>query len=268
MLPPSRARLVQAMEAMFVVHREVGAVARPFAAPGVVGFSTESDHAFFNRVVSDDLAAEQADASIAAAIDRFNGAGKSFSWFVGPTSTPDDLAARLVRAGFESIEEIAGMALLDLTAPIRARTDLAVRRVTLAEIVANAHVLREGFGMPPDVLGLLKTFWANVPPALRRSSYLAFDSDGTAVAQADLMFVPGTSIALFGGAATLPAYRGRGAYTALVEARLRDAVREGAEAIIIQANRRTSAPILTKLGFQEVAAFERFARSPGADRAA
>ncbi len=252
------------MEAMFVVHRDVEAVARRFAAPGVLGFSTESDNAVFNRVVSDDLAPDDADASIAAAIDHFHGIGKSFSWFVGPTSTPDDLAARLVRAGFELDEELAGMALLDLSAPIEARTELAVRRVTQAEMVANAHVLRDGFGMPAEVLGILQTYWANVPPAFRRSSYLAFDVDGSAVAQADLMFVPGTSIALFGGAATLPAARGRGAYTALTAARHRDAVREGAEAIIIQANRRTSAPIVAKLGFEEIAPFERFARSPDA----
>ncbi len=84
------------------------------------------------------------------------------------------------------------------------------------------------------------------------------------MAYADLVFVPGTSIALFGGAATLPAHRGRGAYTALVAARLEEAARAGAEAAIIQANRATSAPIAAKLGFEEIASFRRWVRAPDA----
>ena len=116
--------------------------------------------------------------------------------------------------------------------------------------------------MPAGILDLLKTYWLNVPPSFRTSSYLAFDRDGTAVAYADLVFVPGTSVALLGGAATLPEHRGRGAYTALVAARLADAERAGAEAVIIQANRATSAPIAAKLGFEEIASFRRWVRTP------
>ncbi len=259
---PTNDALIQALVDMFVEFRAVPSFARPYDAPGVRGYSTDTTWAYFNTVVADGLTAAAADEAIDAAIRHFHGMGKAVSWIVGPTSTPEDLAERLERAGFVADEAIAGMARVDLTPPSTRGGDLVVRAVTAEQMVAHAHVVRDGFGMPAGILDLLKTYWLNVPPSFRTSSYLAFDRDGTAVAYADLVFVPGTSVALLGGAATLPEHRGRGAYTALVAARLADAERAGAEAVIIQANRATSAPIAAKLGFEEIASFRRWVRTP------
>ena len=66
---------------------------------------------------------------------------------------------------------------------------------------------------------------------------------------------------LLGGAATLEEHRGKGLYTALVARRLADARADGRTAAIIQADRRTSAPIAAKLGFQELCGLEFFASS-------
>jgi hypothetical protein len=58
------------------------------------------------------------------------------------------------------------------------------------------------------------------------------------------------------GAATLSEYRGNGVYTALMAKRLADARALGMEAAILQADRRTSAPICANLGFEEVCSID------------
>jgi GNAT superfamily N-acetyltransferase len=54
------------------------------------------------------------------------------------------------------------------------------------------------------------------------------------------------------GGVTLPAFRGRGIYRALVRARWDDAVRLGAGALVVNAMVDTSYPILARLGFRAV----------------
>jgi GNAT superfamily N-acetyltransferase len=56
-----------------------------------------------------------------------------------------------------------------------------------------------------------------------------------------------------GGASTLPEARGRGCYSALVRARWDEAIRLGLPGLAVQAQYGTSAPILRRLGFAEVA---------------
>ena len=55
------------------------------------------------------------------------------------------------------------------------------------------------------------------------------------------------------GGATLPEARGRGCYRALVRARWDEAVRLGTPGLAVQAQHGSSAPILRRLGFVEVA---------------
>jgi GNAT superfamily N-acetyltransferase len=55
------------------------------------------------------------------------------------------------------------------------------------------------------------------------------------------------------GGSTLPEARGRGCYRALVRARWDEAARLGTPGLAVQAQYGTSAPILRRLGFAEVA---------------
>lgn len=55
------------------------------------------------------------------------------------------------------------------------------------------------------------------------------------------------------GGSTLPEARGRGCYRALVYARWEEAVRLGLAGLAVQAQYGSSAPILRRLGFVEVA---------------
>ena len=74
--------------------------------------------------------------------------------------------------------------------------------------------------------------------------------------------VPGTSILMLSGAATLPEYRGRGVYTSTVVRRIADGRAEGCEAAIIQAVRATSAPICRRIGFRELCGLEMWVKTP------
>ncbi len=85
------------------------------------------------------------------------------------------------------------------------------------------------------------------PVAERTSrSYLAL-VDGAPVAHAGST-VDGDALRLWDGA-VVPAYRGRGAYRALVARRLRDARSTSADFALVKAVDDTSAPILKRLGF-------------------
>src|SRR5262249_35018101 len=70
---------------------------------------------YHNAVVRARLAPEQADAAIAASIERLRARGVPGTWHVGPSMRPADLGARLVAHGFRYAGDDIGMA-LDLSA--------------------------------------------------------------------------------------------------------------------------------------------------------
>lgn len=65
-------------------------------------------------------------------------------------------------------------------------------------------------------------------------------------------------VARFWGSGILPAYRGRGAYGALVRVRCEDAVRQGAEIALVTARLDTSGPILKRRGFRALGPIQNF----------
>jgi len=105
--------------------------------------------------------------------------------------------------------------------PREARTDLRIARLSGADAADFTRVMAEGFEFEetPEAHALFASpqyfegDWA---------AYGAYDGD-TLVAVARMLVVPETdAVALF-GAATLPEGRGRGAQSALLAARLREA---------------------------------------------
>ena len=89
------------------------------------------------------------------------------------------------------------------------------------------------------------------------SHYLAFlDGVERPVSVASMFPFPKSTIAVMQGAATLSEYRGKGVYTGLMAKRLADARALGMEAAILQADRRTSAPICANLGFEKVCSID------------
>lgn len=200
--------------------------------PGIRGRLTPLSHPLANMVSAATLSPDDADATIHQAIEVFAGQHKAFSWVIGPRTTPADLGSRLGAAGLVKIEEMAGMALTDLNAPIRANPAVQIReataRMTCRQQVArwHAHSL-----CPKSLRSSLPRFSFLVRDRLKTRLYLAFleGIDGP-VASATTVSFPGQPIVRLGGAATLDEHRGKGVYTSLVARRLADAREDGAEA--------------------------------------
>lgn len=133
--------------------------------------------------------------------------------------------------------------------------DVVLRRVeTFEDYAAAWEVMFEGFGMPDEervaIRPTLDERWAATADDPGRWSYLAL-VEGVPVAEGSVRRTVHGPLWLAGGV-TLPPYRGRGIYRALVRARWDDAVRLGAGALVVIANVDTSYPILERLGFRAV----------------
>jgi hypothetical protein len=173
-------------------------------------------------------------------------------WWLGPSTQPPDLVARLEALGFRTpgdrVAELISMAALEPPEPAEAD----VRRVESAEDYRAAAELRwESFGTPPerqDHDGLDHAFRTQ-READSVIVFLAY-ADGRPAATGACV-VSDRGLLLFGGA-TAEWARGRGLYRALVRARWDEAVRRGTPALVVQADPATSAPILRRLGFVEV----------------
>jgi len=166
------------------------------------------------------------------------------SWEVGSSALPEGLVELLHERGLVDDPHDPlqiGMALTGEPSGPRPE-GIEVRRVASDEdALVDAQIGAIAFGESEVVS---KPYDPDSPIV----SYLAFIA-GTPVGRATGTF-SGYGVTLFGGA-TLPEYRGRGVYKALVHARLRDAAERGAPVAVTQAG-QMSRPILEKLGFREV----------------
>lgn len=189
--------------------------------------------------------------------DWFAARGRErFVWLVGPSTTPSDLEPRLLDLGAEP--NPGGYDYMPMVLdrePPPSPADVELRRVeTFADYAAAWEVMFEGFGMPDEerdaIRATVRERWAATADDPGRWSYLAL-VEGVPVAEGSVRRTVHGPLWLAGGV-TLPAFRGRGIYRALVRARWDDAVRLGAGALVVIANVDTSYPILERLGFRAV----------------
>ena len=74
--------------------------------------------------------------------------------------------------------------------------------------------------------------------------------DNKPVGTASLEVLPDYNVVRLNSAATLKEFRGQGVYSALTKARLEYCLQDGKDLVIIDADKKTSAPILMKYGFK------------------
>jgi GNAT superfamily N-acetyltransferase len=235
------------------------AVLRYLDLPGVTVALGPSAAAAHNRAGLTAFAPADADDAIDRVLDVVRAAGRDLTWFVTPRARPGDLGARLARRGLTVPPgtELVGMALSPLPAGAEPTTSSArVASVDLDELRRHVRVMAGGFGTPlAEAEATLAMYEAGAVTGCEFVQYLAYEGEQP-VAYASALVDHGRRVLLLGGAATLPEQRGRGHYRALVHARLEDARRRGCHAVIVHARRRTSAPILARLGFRDVVAID------------
>ena len=195
------------------------------------------------------LAADEVDAAIDAVLAA-HGAGGELEWKTFDLDTPADLRARLIRRGFEPEEREALLA-LDLAAVDDALWQAApceIRQLTAVEdfvYLAAVHSAIDG----DDWSHFGEQLGAEYLAAPERMGvFVAFVGDRP-VSTGWIRFHPGRAFADLWGGATLPGYRGRGIYRALVAARARAALARNARFLTVDAG-PMSRPILERLGFQ------------------
>jgi ribosomal protein S18 acetylase RimI-like enzyme len=193
--------------------------------------------------------AGSADEQIEAQLSFFRSLGYEFEWKVFDHDTPPDLCQRLAALGFEIEDREALMVLDTEDAPdffASVDTSVVQRLSDPGEIAGIIQMEDEVWGYSHERLGQwLARDMAENPDRL--SIYTA-QSDGRIVSAAWVYFHPPTRFASLWGGSTLPAYRKRGYYTALLVARAREARERGFRFLYVDAS-PMSRPILEKHGF-------------------
>lgn len=209
------------------------------------------------------LASDAVEATVAEVREVLAARGRAAStWEVSSSATPPDLVERLEALGMvpDHDPHVVGMV---LTAEPPASPAIEARAVsTLEEYRAAQRVMEAAFGMTEAQIAekqsLDEQAWAERDPRLSET-FLAW-LDGEPVAAATATYTP-HGVVLNAGS-TLPHARGRGAYRALVRARWDEAVRRGTPSLVTQAG-AMSLPILSRLGFREVAEIRILRDEPG-----
>ncbi|HEV7553833.1 MAG TPA: GNAT family N-acetyltransferase [Kofleriaceae bacterium] len=195
----------------------------------------------FNDVHAE-LDEADADRVIAETIAEYRHLGVKFRWTVGPDSKPADLADRLARAGLRRTDSV-GMARATDIAPT---SPVAVVRVDATTLDQFTETMSDGWRRDAT------------PFRVAHRAMLASDNqhmflaicDGDCAGAATYVSFPRSAYLL--GAVVREAFRGRGVYRALVEARLADAAARGITLATTHAMNDTSAPMLAGFGFRTV----------------
>jgi ribosomal protein S18 acetylase RimI-like enzyme len=192
----------------------------------------------WNGVLWSDLDEDTADAAIAEQVQHFGSLGDEFEWKLYAHDRPADLAARLRAAGFvpEPAEALMVARVEDLATDADALLPEGVRVVPVTDpagVDLVAQVLAH-LAESPGTLSLVLAMAGDLP-----------------VCAARMEFHPGTEFASLWGGGTLPAWRGRGIYRALVAHRARLAAERGYGYLQVDAA-DTSRPILLRLGFAQL----------------
>ena len=174
------------------------------------------------------------------------------TWWCGSLATPEDVPDRLRALGLQPDREAPVLKALLLDREPAGEPTAAVRRVETYEDFQVAIAIDAESN---DTSAAVRARREARMPELWETSreqgvvyYLGFH-EGEPVAHGRAVFLDGA--ALMFGAATRPAFRGRGVYFALVHARWRDAVERGTPRLVVQAG-PMSLPILDRIGFREL----------------
>jgi GNAT superfamily N-acetyltransferase len=196
------------------------------------------------------LNADNADAAIREQTLYFDSQGLDFAWKVYDHDTPADLQTRLAAHGFEPEDPEAVLVL-----------DLEDAPPILWQPITHDVRLIEDPARIDDVMAVQEGVWEKPFPWLAEHLkvelgkggelirvYVAY-VDGAPASTAWIRLHPPSRFASLWGGSTLPDFRKRGLYTALLAVRAQEARRRGARFLTVDAS-PMSQPILEKLGFR------------------
>ncbi|WP_055590845.1 GNAT family N-acetyltransferase [Peterkaempfera griseoplana] len=203
----------------------------------------------WNGVLWSGLDEATADAAIAAQVAHFTSLGREFEWKLYTHDLPADLSGRLLAAGFstEPAETLMVAEIEAITADAELPDGVRLQPVVDASGVELAVAVHEqAFETGADHLRhRLLSQLGGRPETFSMAVAMAGD---VPVCAARMELHPGTGFASLWGGGTVPAWRGRGIYRALVAHRARIAAESGCRYLQVDASSQ-SRPILQRLGF-------------------
>lgn len=188
------------------------------------------------------------DAEIDAQVAFFADLGYWFEWKVYDHDSPPDLRERLARRGF-LIEDPEALMILDLhiTPAFLEPEGVEVRRVE-DEAGIQAIMRMEEAIWQEDHSELATRLWQDLQSDPMTLSVFASYAGDQPVSAAWIYYHPPSHFASLWGGSTLPEHRGQGHYTALLNARMREARSRGYRFLMVDAS-PMSRPILERRGF-------------------
>jgi hypothetical protein len=196
--------------------------------------------------------AANVEAAVSREADLFRRLGEDVEWKVYGHEAALDLPACLAAHGFEP-DETETLMFLDLATwrlSFAAPEGVQIRRVADQQGLDDLMtVMSEAFGRNPDdqrwLFDELKATCLTANPIVL--AYVAY-SDEAPVAAGRMESAPGYAFASIWGGCTIPAFRHRGIFRALVAIRIDEARRRAHTHMAVDAA-DTSRPILERLGF-------------------
>ncbi len=233
-----------------------GKLARRIARPGVQG----------SGITWSDLDYDDADAVIAEQIAFFAERGQEFEWKLYDYDKPADLAGRLLAAGFAA-REPESFVVAEVSAITAAMQGTAWPQGVVIERVRDQAGVAKMTAVQELVFGedrsqLLAAISAQLEADQKIVGIFIAMAGDLPVSAARIEFLPDTEFAGLWGGGTLPTWRGRGIYRALVRRRAELAAERGYRYLTVDAS-PDSWPILDRLGFTRLAITTPCVWSPG-----
>jgi len=183
-------------------------------------------------------------------IAHFESTGCDFSWVVFDHDTPANLKDRLLAHGFlaEEPEAILILDIEDLSQDLEKLINFDVQRIIDTDKIDDVLTIRQQVWQS-DYSSMAQSLTKRLIDAPESLGIYVAYVDGKPVSTAQISFFQNGHFAGLVQAATLPDFRGRGLYTALVATRIQEAKRRGIRFVDADASPK-SRPILEKIGFQ------------------
>lgn len=195
------------------------------------------------------------DALIARQVQTFTERGEEVEWKLHGHDLPADLPERLRAQGFAPEEQET--VVIGPVAPLAAAQVRDIQGVRLREVSARADLDRIAT-MEEEVWGDGSRDYLAASLEREKASsgndllIVVAESGDLVVCAGWTRYVPGTAFATLWGGSTLPDFRGRGIYKAVVEYRARRAAERGFSLLQVDAS-PDSRPILERVGLIPVA---------------
>ncbi len=215
-----------------------------------------------NGVVKANLAAEELDAQIEAALAPFEAQNLPIKWWVGPSSSPGDLGKRLQKQGFDHNRDMMGMAVdLQALAPVdRPQPAPTVERVRDKPSLDNWYdLLLQGFPITHDQSYLDALAATSLDPEADLRHYVA-RQNGQVVSISTLFL--GAGVAGLYNLVTQPAVRGRGVGAWMTVETFRRAREIGYRVGTLQTTYPNALRMYHRLGFEVYCKIGIYHRSP------